>query len=175
NDLEMTVYASDTFFPLDHLVVNGQVVRPGAFDSPVSEVIVDNSLAWRVNLEETVTSTPQALEIQAFNSDDPGGGPPYSVKLDTDCPPAHAVVVAMGLFSNLDSTKPTTSITTASECSGNPSDPSPADGFSAQASTNACDYTGRPDGNLVAYLESRGYKAATKHPGGRGDPGRTLL
>ena len=113
----------------------------------------------------SVTVTAQATNSAGLH------GPVISRTLDRACPVHQAVVVAMGLNSNL-SDPLDSPITPVIDSACTP--PSGRDAFDMLAVTNACDDgSADPDshGNLVAYLTSRGYDPGAT----RASPNRTLL
>jgi PKD repeat protein/flagellar hook assembly protein FlgD len=107
------------------------------------------------------------VTARARNSDK-DWGPLWSTNLDTQCEREHAVVLAMGLFSSLVAEGSHEAITESDNC---PNHPGGRDGFEEQAATNACDAQSDRVGNLVSYLESKGYRYGDNFS----SEGRTIL
>jgi PKD repeat protein/flagellar hook assembly protein FlgD len=117
-----------------------------------------------INLE----AGQQLIVTAKARNTDGDWGPLWTKKFDTECERETAVVLAMGLNSSLVADGSHEPILRSEDC---PAGPSGKDGFSRLAAANACDAQDDPTGNLISYLESKGYRYGDSLK----SPSRTIL
>jgi PKD repeat protein/pimeloyl-ACP methyl ester carboxylesterase len=162
----VTFTFEDEFFGLKHYEIKVGTRTISGDAAGVSKAV---ETTLDLTSGQSVKVTAQA-ENQDPNADN-AKGPIYEETFDTQCPTTQAVVLATGLFSHLDPTQPDTSNAQPNCLDDKPQLPSGVDGFDEQMATNSCDAEGVAEGNLVSYLEAKGFDPGKT----RESPNRTLL
>ena len=160
----------DSFFGLKSYTVSG-TDHDGTFSISGDSKAVTRTITIPSGGSVTVTA-------QGTNQDsntDSADGPKWSERFDTACAGQPAIVLAAGLNSTLSSSPSQANddpvLTPPCNPAGQPQPTDRRDSFDMTFATNACDALGVANGNLVSYLESKGYHAGAS----RASANRTLL